>query len=86
MATHSILSFRGSRWLVNEKHTQPHRKMAVRLFTSEMEEKDMYGAALNQVCGKSQVHVSIIEVSILDMRIQNILCRLMNLLDQGYYP
>jgi len=54
--------------------------MAVRLLTSEMEEKYMYmyGAALNQVCGKSQVHVCIIEVSNMDMRIENILYQLFN--------
>lgn len=84
----SILSFKAARWLKinNEKHTQPHSKMAVRLLTSEMEEKHMYTAALSQVCGESHVHVCIIEVSILDMRIENILYCLMNLLDQEYYP
>lgn len=60
--------------------------MAVRLLTSEMEEKHMYTAALSQVCGESHVHVCIIEVSILDMRIENILYCLMNRLDQEYYP
>ena len=60
--------------------------MAVRFLTSEMEETYIYRAALSQVWGKSHVHVCIIEVSILDMRIENILYRLMNLLDQEYYP
>ena len=60
--------------------------MAVRLLTSEMEETYMYRAALSQVCEESYVHVCIIEVSILDMRIENILYCLMNLLDQEYHP
>ena len=88
LAARSILSFKAAHWLKinNEKHTQPHSKMAVRLLTSEMEETYMYRAALSQVCGESHVHVCIIEVSILDMRIENILYCLMNLLDQEYYP
>lgn len=60
--------------------------MVVRLLTSEMEETYMYRAALSQVCEESHVHVCIIEVSILDMRIENILHCLMNLLDQEYHP
>ena len=88
LAARSILSFKAAHWLKinNEKHTQPQSKMAVRFLTSEMEETFMYRAALSQVCGESHVHVCIIEVSILDMRIENILYCLMNLLDQEYYP
>lgn len=60
--------------------------MVVRLLTSEMEETYMYRAALSQVCEESHVHVCIIEVSILDMRIENILYCFMNPLDQEYHP